>query len=675
MRDLSPNLQRPTLYRLKPMMVWMAASLALLITGCPQSGGGSAGGVVIGEGENNHLQDAVSLLPRLADVDPERGARTLQYHLERWYGNTTPAADWRADPLFERLPQRYDDIKKVSPLDGKFFSEHDAFYLRECFWARETSDWVVQTPTDPSLARWTTSEKKPTGDELFLSDIQRTPLQEAVQLFDWSVRNIRLEELLEYPPEQVGPQAAGDSRPQLAAQVGAAGPGYTLLPWQSMLFGRGDFWQRSRVFIQLLRQCNIDSVMIAIDEGSATGRATPWAVGVLVNDDIYLFDSRIGLPIPGPDGRGIATLAQVRKDPSILKQCDITSGGLSVPYRIGPNELRRTVLLIDAPVEALSQRMATLEAALTGADRLVLTVSPSAIAKRLAKMGEQPVRVWRIPIEATLYRNWFITIINRVRYAEDRSRLPAALLQIYRYYQSSEMTFRNVSEFAHARDLHLRGIIENQPDRDGAKIFYLAARVPDSVLNEIPNSVELQQQLGIYENVRQLKDPQAQKQRLRDAVIAAKRAKELCNQFLTLVQFDQGNYDAAVNWAERAENSSADLGEEMEALAEILEGLSEEEKAELLKQSEEQRNELLAWSQFIHARALESQGKIVDVKVLLRQIDSPQKEGNYLRAQWAGREPGQSLSTSAADSTDTSAEPQPKPVETKAEEPPFPTET
>ncbi len=73
----------------------------------------------------------------------------------------------------------------------------------------------------------------------------------------------------------------------------------------------------------LCRQQQIDTVMLAFDDPRASPRPRPWLPAVLIEDQLYLFDTELGLPIRVPGGGGIATLAQVRQDSGILRSLDI----------------------------------------------------------------------------------------------------------------------------------------------------------------------------------------------------------------------------------------------------------------------------------------------------------------------------------------------------------------
>src|SRR6185369_9243300 len=113
--------------------------------------------------------------------------------------------------------------------------------------------------------------------------------------------------------------------------------------------------ERARIFILLCRQVGIDAVMLAFPEEQSTMRRG-WLPAALVGGKLYLFDMGLGLSIPGPEGKGIATLDQVRKDPALLRQLDVKGVG---DYPIAPSDFKQGIwALIDAEPPALSRRMA-----------------------------------------------------------------------------------------------------------------------------------------------------------------------------------------------------------------------------------------------------------------------------------------------------------------------------
>ena len=66
----------------------------------------------------------------------------------------------------------------------------------------------------------------------------------------------------------------------------------------------------------------------SIEKGDGRRRAEPrhprpWAVAVLVGGKAYMFDPAIGLPIPSPDGQGVATRTRPSNDPRVIAQLDL----------------------------------------------------------------------------------------------------------------------------------------------------------------------------------------------------------------------------------------------------------------------------------------------------------------------------------------------------------------
>ena len=85
-----------------------------------------------------------------------------------------------------------------------------------------------------------------------------------------------------------------------------------------------------------------------------------WACGVILNGgpDVYLFDPRLGLPLPGANGKGVATLADVCKDASLLKQLDVDPAH---PYDVTAEQGRTAELHLVCSLSSLAPRMAQLQ--------------------------------------------------------------------------------------------------------------------------------------------------------------------------------------------------------------------------------------------------------------------------------------------------------------------------
>jgi hypothetical protein len=234
-------------------------------------------------------------------------------------------------------------------------------------------------------------------------------LERATRVFDWIMKQIQL-----VPAGSLG----GRQLPHVPARP------YDLL-LRGMATEAGGVWaERSWLFMSLCRQLNIDVGLLTYSKGnvveplvksSSQGSATslaglakspkpviPWLCGALIDDKVYLFDARIGLPIPGPDGQGVATLDQVMTDPNLLEQMDLpgqepyeTSRAslLSSPSKIG--------VLIDSSPEYFSPKMRLLQQELAGKNRTILHRDPAEQRDHFSqalgtKLSE--VKLWQVPL-------------------------------------------------------------------------------------------------------------------------------------------------------------------------------------------------------------------------------------------------------------------------------------
>jgi hypothetical protein len=156
--------------------------------------------------------------------------------------------------------------------------------------------------------------------------------------------------------------------------------------------GFGGPRERALVFLALLQQLDLDGCMLAYP-----GKAGPvyWLCGALLpgkgGSDLYLFDPRLGLPIRGPDG-GVATLAQLRKQPQILERLNV---GEAYKYDVTPEQAGKAEVYLVFPLSALSARMRFLEEEVFAAhDRVNLALRPERVLERFQAAGVGPVHVW-----------------------------------------------------------------------------------------------------------------------------------------------------------------------------------------------------------------------------------------------------------------------------------------
>ena len=104
---------------------------------------------------------------------------------------------------------------------------------------------------------------------------------------------------------------------------------FTLTRYQHLYWGMGTAEDRALLFADILRQNRIDTCILR-PKAAEEGQEAPWLVGVFLRDGIYLFNTQIGMPIPGPDSSesefttsDVATLEEATSDDSLLRKLDI----------------------------------------------------------------------------------------------------------------------------------------------------------------------------------------------------------------------------------------------------------------------------------------------------------------------------------------------------------------
>src|SRR5205823_98285 len=195
------------------------------------------------------------------------------------------------------------------------------------------------------------------------------PLERAQAAFGWVVRQIQIRE--------------------------ASRPSPVLVPTHFVLRrGWGSSLERSIAFLNMLQQMGVLGCMIGYPEGGANSRLLHWIPGALVDKEIFLFDTRMGMPLPGPDGKGIATLRQ-------LRAADKPFAALAVDamhsYDVTAEQVRQAEILVAAPLSALASRMKVLDGILGGRQKLHSFVDGPALLKEFQAATEgqnQPVRFW-----------------------------------------------------------------------------------------------------------------------------------------------------------------------------------------------------------------------------------------------------------------------------------------
>ncbi len=575
-------------------MCW-AVILAFILAGCDSSDAvrskHSSGSAALSNAPGSLKRDHFALaMDNLAQRDAhnlDRAASQAAYHLNHWASEQTADPRWMVDrrmintlPLAIRQAPATKELASDQELSQLSFQTGDVMYLEQMRWLHSVALRVTDRELDGELDEWIRTQEA--------SPAAARQLEQGMQLFDWVIRNIQLDELLPYPQSTTaGPLTGTEARDPTVSwpppMRGVPGPGYRQFPWHSMIYGHGDMLERARVFLLLGRQLHLDIVMLGIDQ--KTGRARPWLPALMIGQKLYLFDTELGLPIPAADDRGIVTLEQMQADRSRLDQLSV---GESLKYRVEKSDLDNVVALIDASPQAMSQRMRIVESHLDAAHELVLSVSVPRLRKAVTSCaGISDARLWAVPIEADMYQQ-----VRDVQMSNNPQMQWDEFLE--------HGIFQGLGSLARARRQHLLGHIERTDDLTGATQLYLLSRTPDIQIEAMAQSPDAQAASGLSrpEGV----SDQAWEQRVAQEVRLRKQAKLCASYWLGILHYENDEFDVAASWLKKRTLDADPAGK------------------------------WVPGARYNLARCYEALGKHDEASRLLLIDQSPQRLGNLLRA-------------------------------------------
>lgn len=446
--------------------------------------------------------------------------------LNQWLRQSKPKTEWQAEPLLDTLDVDLATDEKLAPyltaaaLGEMSFDQYDGRLIQEAVWLRDVSRWAQGDDFD-AVAR-------------------------AEALFDWTVRNVQLD-------------AEDKSVP--------------LRPWQTLMYGYGTARQRAWVFALLCRHQGLDVVMLALPD-PGTADAVPaatrfWLPALFKDGQLYLFDTRLGLPIPGPGGKGVATLRQLQDDPALVRQMDLDDAS----YPVSEAQLQQVSVLLVADPFDLSRRARLVEVQLSGDDQLALTSNSAMLVDQLkAVPGVDEVRLWEFP---------FRTLRDQLRLPKSVRRGEARAFEPFAWRPSLWKT----------RVLHFQGRKETVADPQHPS---LEETIDDHAeATQLYTSREVRPPDRLIEAL-----PQPEKRRIYFT------SKASASYWVGLLLFDEGKFAAAESWWSHPKLAAA-------ADTSWVDG-----------------------TRYNLARAYEAQDKIDEAIALYEQDDSPQRDGNRLRARW-----------------------------------------
>ncbi len=206
-------------------------------------------------------------------------------------------------------------------------------------------------------------------------------------------------------------------------------------------------------------------------QDSDTGKLDPWCVGVLIGEQVYLFEPELSTYIPGPGQVGIATLEEARKDASVMRRLNVPG---FFDYRLSKDDVQQCIAMLNVMPEAISPRMRLLESGLTGERRMKTYVDVDSMAKQIDQVpGIAGVRFWDMPLLAEIYEEEMLR-------ASDRDPLIAF------WYLSSwailDAPIDMAQQLALGRWRHLQGQFDDDEEENtkGARTIYLCKGLPNS---------------------------------------------------------------------------------------------------------------------------------------------------------------------------------------------------
>ncbi len=501
---------------------------------------------------------AISLVMSAKGYANDEFENLTAQNLNRWVArveqaNAAGEDRWVLDPDLVSVIEEHNQVPAIKNIGELVFQRTDAYYLRQADWCDEVVR-RVSLPRNHLIfellyrsAGVEISEQQP--EESFLKAIQTlnpslsnedAPKMAAVlRLFDWVVRNTQLEPELELTTEEVRDQQLVDISTGKPWFDGVRGVGYVRSPYQSMLYGRADYVERAILLIKLLEHAQLPALMLAIGE-------KPWVVGVEIGQQLYLFDTRLGLPLPDEKFGKVMTLQRLRSKPDLLRQLDLTlNESLEGDNRYWMNEgdLNQLRALIYVSPEGVSRRMLFLERRMVG-DKLQLVQKLDDYRQFASRHGELSARLWEIGFQNLAFR-WTL------RDALIRSRNDDQIQRKLLWYYDNESYADTFETYRTARNMFVHGLFERDPNTDEFNVienFYLLM-YDDKQIDELATNRPLLMRLGILQTTNQ--SSREFQERIQGVQGQMRLVRRDAGIFLAQSHFDNGNLGTAGNWLER----------------------------------------------------------------------------------------------------------------------------
>ena len=498
----------------------------LLLSGCRDRSQVNVSEIRPRETESDNLQTALAIVDGLDNADLSQATSACIYNLNQWIEKHEDDSQWVTPSLLSALPIHLAGTGLVNNVGAKRFFPPDVNYLQEMSWISQIARWIQANEVD----------HRKIWDDHIPASVQRedrAKLQKVLRMFDWTVRNVQLEPLLEYPevPE-------GETR--TAPELGMPGPGYSMAVRDILVFGKGDWWQRARVLALLARQVDVSVVLLGLPAEFGEAKQ-PWLTACLIGDQLYLLDVKDGLPVLTEDGAAIATLHGLRQN----QKYAVTLLPASIEAS-GEEMLSGLVGLIEADVMSVSHRMAILEKYLTGDRQMKLTTMPNTLSRELrTKHAIEKSEIW-VP---TYEYYAFATALN-ARISEGDAGVIAFLKEKQDYQILEDMY-----QLKEGRFKSFRGLFDDfeigvgQETQRGSKTLLMSSRLSQDKIVKVTTDRQVQEELG-YVRPDEM-SLTAWQENLRRTKLIFVKTKDMASYMIGMIHMEQGNYSDAIDWLER----------------------------------------------------------------------------------------------------------------------------
>jgi hypothetical protein len=513
--------------------------------------------------ESTALQTRVDDLSRTVDFvfsdrqfDQTKFNGEVSTGLNRWANYSAEQfekTNWKQDETIKEMIAPYDDLPAVSRMGESSFLADDAQFLQAAAWLNQIKTRVQDNTYlgQFEFYRLMADNYEPGDDEeapvdaviaklnpdLNESDAEKLSL--AIKLFDWVTRNVQLEETPTYSEEEIEEQRLVEADSLSAAGLVSRGAKRTV--WQVLMFARGDYVEKAKLFMQLCHQADLPTVMFGTGDN-----AEPWAVGVLIGEDWFLFDTRLGLPIPGENNASVATLADVKADASLLSKLDLSveeSLADDTKYWTTESDLEKLTGLVFWTPQSASNRIATLESNLIGDQRMKLKLRADEIIAKLPKIENVEYKPWNISLQTARYRKVLGESIPKA-VSDD------ALAEKLRWHFTEEGYIMAFPNYRTARTRFIRGKFEREREsrtRDSIESFAVLM-YEDQTIAGLETNRDLQRMIGIRKDA---SSGQTQADFDREIVsrqMQMRLVRRDAGLFMCQAHFDNGSMSTTANW-------------------------------------------------------------------------------------------------------------------------------